>query len=312
MSATFGPTRFSMIPSSTNDVRVTDIGGGPVIFVTPVSVSNGFISFELAAPGGYKIYVQNAAGYGATYDINLSGTGAGSSHQHDTIYAYIDSQLSAGAGSGGAPGTDANTPNTDVRRDANGRFKVGSPLDPADAANKGYVDGAVSGVVAGTVGDGSITDVKVSGSAAISLSKTADSTASTGRLALTNAERTKLGGIAAGATVNDTDANLKNRANHSGTQLANTISDLTEAVQDVVGSFVAGDGSTANVSYNDAAGTLVISSSGGAGGNAYVITDANAARVNPTTGQALPAGSSVIWVCATEPVNMTDDDLWFN
>ena len=41
---------------------------------------------------------------------------------------------------------------------------------------------------------------------------------------------TKLAGIAAGATVNDTDANLKNRANHTGTQLASTISDFDTAV----------------------------------------------------------------------------------
>lgn len=41
---------------------------------------------------------------------------------------------------------------------------------------------------------------------------------------------TKLAGIAAGATVNDTDANLKNRANHTGTQTATTISDFDTAV----------------------------------------------------------------------------------
>lgn len=37
----------------------------------------------------------------------------------------------------------------------------------------------------------------------------------------------KLSGIATGATVNDTDANLKNRANHTGTQSADTITDGT-------------------------------------------------------------------------------------
>lgn len=43
-------------------------------------------------------------------------------------------------------------------------------------------------------------------------------------------DKTKLNGIATGATKNDTDTNLKNRANHSGTQLANTISDFKETV----------------------------------------------------------------------------------
>ena len=43
------------------------------------------------------------------------------------------------------------------------------------------------------------------------------------------AEKTKLTGIATGATANDTDANLKARANHTGTQLAATISDFATA-----------------------------------------------------------------------------------
>ena len=44
------------------------------------------------------------------------------------------------------------------------------------------------------------------------------------------ADKAKLDGIAAGATANDSDANLKNRANHTGTQLANTISDFASGV----------------------------------------------------------------------------------
>lgn len=46
----------------------------------------------------------------------------------------------------------------------------------------------------------------------------------------TTAEKNKLAGIAVGATANDTDANLKDRANHTGTQLASTISDFATAV----------------------------------------------------------------------------------
>lgn len=43
---------------------------------------------------------------------------------------------------------------------------------------------------------------------------------------MTGSERSKLSGIASGATANDTDANLKNRANHTGTQAAATITGL--------------------------------------------------------------------------------------
>ncbi|QXV74761.1 minor tail protein [Rhizobium phage RHEph22] len=42
----------------------------------------------------------------------------------------------------------------------------------------------------------------------------------------TAAERTKLTGIATGATANDTDANLKNRANHTGSQAISTVTNL--------------------------------------------------------------------------------------
>lgn len=45
----------------------------------------------------------------------------------------------------------------------------------------------------------------------------------------TSTEKTKLAGIATGATVNDTDANLKSRSNHTGTQTASTISDFNTA-----------------------------------------------------------------------------------
>jgi len=47
----------------------------------------------------------------------------------------------------------------------------------------------------------------------------------------TIADETKLDGIAAGATANSSDATLLARANHTGTQLANTISDFNSATR---------------------------------------------------------------------------------
>jgi len=47
-------------------------------------------------------------------------------------------------------------------------------------------------------------------------------------------ERNKLTGIEDNATANDTDANLLNRGNHTGTQVAATISDLTAAVDALI------------------------------------------------------------------------------
>lgn len=52
----------------------------------------------------------------------------------------------------------------------------------------------------------------------------------------TSAEKNKLGSIASEATKNSGDATLLNRANHTGTQLASTVSDLAAAVRLVTAS----------------------------------------------------------------------------
>ncbi len=82
----------------------------------------------------------------------------------------------------------------------------------------------------------------------------------------TTAQETKLAGIATGATVNSSDATLLSRANHTGTQTASTISDFSEAVDDRVGSLLVA-GSNVTLTYNDAANTLTIASTGGGGGS---------------------------------------------
>lgn len=115
-----------------------------------------------------------------------------------------------------------------------------------------------------------------------SLDTTTDSAT---RLALTAAERTKLSGVATGATANATDAQLRDRATHTGTQVAATLSDLTEVVQDIVGSLIIA-GVNTTVSYDDAAGTFTINSSAGGGG-----TDAEIVR--DVIGTALVAGSGI-------------------
>lgn len=58
-----------------------------------------------------------------------------------------------------------------------------------------------------------------------------------------------------------TPSQLRDRATHTGTQTASTISDLTEVTQDTVGTMVLA-GTNASVSYNDGAGTLTIGVTG--------------------------------------------------
>lgn len=106
---------------------------------------------------------------------------------------------------------------------------------------------------------------------------------------MSGSDKTKLNGIASGATANSSDATLLARANHTGTQISSTISDLTETVQDIVGAmFIAGTNTTTN--YNDAAGTIAINAtaSGGSGTflgltdtpSAYTTNALKAVRVN--------------------------------
>lgn len=83
----------------------------------------------------------------------------------------------------------------------------------------------------------------------------------------TSAEKSKLAGIAAGATANQTDAYLLSRTNHTGTQLASTISDLTETTQDMISTFLVA-GTNVTLTYDDVANTLTIASTGGGGGGA--------------------------------------------
>ncbi len=47
---------------------------------------------------------------------------------------------------------------------------------------------------------------------------------------MSSSDKSKLDGIAANATANDTDSNLLNRSNHTGTQLSSTISDLSSSI----------------------------------------------------------------------------------
>ncbi|WP_052659177.1 hypothetical protein [Pseudomonas sp. LFM046] len=88
-------------------------------------------------------------------------------------------------------------------------------------------------------------------------------------------DKTKLNGIAANATANDTDANLKNRTNHTGTQSASTISDFSEAVDDRVAALLV-QGSNITLTYDDAAGTLTIAAAGGGSGGDLLATLVNA------------------------------------
>lgn len=135
-------------------------------------------------------------------------------------------------------------------RESASRPDVPAPTASGHAANKGYVDAKVDD--SSTVFNEWTTDANATTSApskrttaivvAGELSNLAASVGTyvegltqddigdgTTYKQYSGTEKTKLAGIAEGATANDTDANLKNRANHTGSQAASTISDFSTA-----------------------------------------------------------------------------------
>jgi len=92
-------------------------------------------------------------------------------------------------------------------------------------------DGVTAGGtnVTASVADDSITFAKIEEIAANTI--LGNSTGSSSDiLELTDAQVRAIINVADGATANDSDANLKNRANHTGTQTASTISDFDTEV----------------------------------------------------------------------------------
>lgn len=115
---------------------------------------------------------------------------------------------------------------------------ISYPIPRADATHAGIVSAAewqkLTDIAGTNTGDQSLSlgtigastvDINLSGSASATIPAATSSTAGLESAA----DKTKLNGIAAGATANSSDATLLARANHTGTQLAATIAPGTES-----------------------------------------------------------------------------------
>ena len=125
---------------------------------------------------------------------------------------------------------------------------------------------------------------------------------------MSGADKTKLDGIATGATANSTDATLLNRANHTGQDTTAAISDFNSASRaQTEAELVAGTNITITPSGTGATRQLTLSAAGGGGGGGgdvtlsgtqtltnktfgnytetvFTITDAAAFEINPNNG----------------------------
>lgn len=127
-----------------------------------------------------------------------------------------------------------------------------------------------------------------------------------------DAVKTKVDGIDAGATANATDADLRDRSTHTGTQPSTTISDFTEAVQDAVGAFL-GAGDNVIVDYDDENNTITISAPGGGAGGLTVedVRDAIGVALVGVGNVSVLYNDSLdtITISTTATVNDTDANL---
>jgi hypothetical protein len=84
---------------------------------------------------------------------------------------------------------------------------------------------------------------------------------------MSGTDKSKLDGIATAATANASDASLRDRATHTGTQTASTISDFnTTARAQTEAELIAGTNVTITPAGSGATRTLTIAASGGGGG----------------------------------------------
>lgn len=152
---------------------------------------------------------------------------------------------------------------------------------PEGSTNLYYTDARVaanSAVTANTAkvsADGSVTshnDVTSAGSGAI----------------ITSAERTKLSGIATGATANQTDAYLLSRTNHTGTQTAATISDFDTEVSN-------NTAVVANTAKVSADGSVTTHNDVTSAGSGAIITSAERTKLTGiATGATLNSPDSIL------------------
>lgn len=132
--------------------------------------------------------------------------------------------------------------------------------------------------------------------------------------AFTDADHSKLDGIEPSATANDTDANLKDRANHTGTQAASTISDFdTEVANNTA--VAANTAKVTNATHTgDVTGDTALTIADSAVTTAKIADDAvtaaklNAALNDLSNVNASPSDGQVLkWVNASSEWQAADD-----
>lgn len=151
--------------------------------------------------------------------------------------------------------TDADIP-AGIARDSEVTAAIGAHEAAADP-HPGYLtaaEGDAAYAPAGHVGSGGAAHANAVASGAAGF--------------MTGADKAKLDGVASGATANATDAALRDRATHTGTQTASTISDFNSSSRaQTEAALIAGENVTITPAGSGATRTLTIAATGGGGGD---------------------------------------------
>lgn len=198
-------------PAGRNVTSVTRTSGTGA----PGTTDTYTIAFSDATSTTFQIYngtdgvdgATGATGRGITTVVRTSGTGAPGTTDTYTI-TYSDATTSTFAVYNGANGTGA-----------------GNVVGPAAAVDSHVA--AFDTASGKLIKDGGATVAQIRDRSTHTGTQSLDTTTdSATRVAMTPAERTKLGGVATGATANATDAQLRDRSTHTGTQAVSTVTGL--------------------------------------------------------------------------------------
>jgi hypothetical protein len=111
------------------------------------------------------------------------------------------------------------------KADVSGTVSAADPVDDSDLTTKEYVDNSLDGKVDSV---GATAPITSTGGTSPTIGITAATTSVAGSMSA--ADKTKLNGVATGATANQTNAHLLNRANHTGTQAISTVTNLQSSL----------------------------------------------------------------------------------
>jgi hypothetical protein len=243
-----GADRLVFWDHSAGRLRYLALGSGLTITDTTIDAAGGTGGYPaFAAPTGFTVTGSGTASITLSFATGYSLPTTTSQASWDTAYSE---RL---RWDGGATGLNAVTARASLEL---GTAATTDATAYATAAQGAKADAAVTAVT-GTA------PIASSGGVTPAISISAATTTAAG--SMSGADKNKLDSIASGATANATDAQLRDRSTHTGTQTAATITGLAS---------VATSGAYADLSGRPSLGTAAALNTGTAAGNAIALDGA--------------------------------------